>query len=203
MNQTQQLEAISVFPQGNPRSLLVMLHGWGANSRDLAPLAQALDVPGMGYLFRNAPVTHPQVPEGRAWYALETPDYQGLEQSREMLFEWLMALEETTQIPRSRTYIAGFSQGGAMTLDVALMLPVAGLISLSGYLHYEPQPLEIETPPVLIIHGTQDAVVPLAAAQQARDKLSAIGVTVQYQEFAMGHEINQGAIALLKEFISS
>ena len=202
-NQPQNLEAISLFPQDNCQSLLVMLHGWGANSQDLAPLAQVLNIPGMGYLFPDAPFEHPQVPGGKAWYDLNTPGYQGLEQSREMLFEWLMALEEVTKIPRSQTYIAGFSQGGAMTLDVALMLPVAGLISLSGYLHYEPQPLEVSTPQILMIHGTQDAVVPLAAAQQARDKLQGIGVGVRYQELPMGHEISSDAIALLKEFISS
>lgn len=202
MNFDSSLEAIFLFPQDNPEFLLVMLHGWGANSRDLAPIAQVLDLPGFGYLLPNAPFKHPQVAEGRAWYALETPGYEGLEQSREMLLEWLMSLEASTSVPRSHTFVGGFSQGGAMTLDVALKLPLAGLISMSGYLHYEPEPLAT-TPPVLICHGTQDTIVPLSAAQQARDKLTAIDVSVQYQEFPIGHEISPEEIQLAKEFILS
>ena len=201
MSSLPALEAISVFPEENPQSLLVMLHGWGANSRDLTGLVPMLDLPSMGYIFPNAPFEHPQVPEGRAWYSLETPGYEGIEQSREMLFNWLMSIESNTGIPISQTYVAGFSQGGAMTLDVALMIPFAGLVSMSGYLHYDPKPLETEAPPVLIVHGTQDAVVPLAAAQQARDKLSAINVAIDYQEFTMGHEIIPSEVERVQQFI--
>ena len=202
MTEKKTLEAISLFPQGNVTSLLIMLHGWGANYRDLAGLAQMLELPDFGYLFPNAPFEHPQVPGGRAWYALEKKEYTGLEESRELLFDWLNALEANTNVPLSRTYVAGFSQGGAMTLDVALMLPVAGICAMSGYLHYEPQPLKNDTPPVLIVHGKQDAVVPIEEAIKARDKLTAIGVDVQYREFDMGHEITPPVLELLQEFIN-
>lgn len=92
-----------------------------------------------------------------------------------------------------------------MTLDVGLTLPLAGLCSLSGYLHYQPQkPNEkADFPPVLIVHGTQDPVVPIAAAQQAKEKLTVIGVKVQYQEFAMGHEIQPPVLTLIQEFITA
>lgn len=202
MNEKKTLEAISLFPQGNVTSLLVMLHGWGANYRDLAGLAQMLDLPEFGYLFPNAPFNHPQVPGGRAWYALESQEYTGLEESRKLLFNWLNALETSTNIPLEKTFVAGFSQGGAMTLDVALMLPVAGICSMSGYLHYEPQAREKkELPPALIVHGTKDTVVPLEEARNARDKLTDIGVNVQYQEFDMGHEITPPVLELLQKFI--
>ena len=56
-------------------------------------------------------------------------------------------------------------------------------------------------PPILIVHGNQDPVVPVAAAQQAKDKLTAIGVKVQYQEFTMGHEIQPSVLTLLQKFI--
>lgn len=203
MTGNKTLEAISLFPQGNLTSLLVMLHGWGANYQDLAGLAQMLDLPEFGYLFPNAPFEHPQVSGGRAWYALETQEYTGLETSRQLLFDWLNALEANTNIPLERTYVAGFSQGGAMTLDVALMLPVAGLCSMSGYLHYEPKPIEGDSPPVLIVHGKQDLVVPVAEARNAKDKLTAIGVDVQYHEFEMGHEIIPPVLELLQKFVSS
>ena len=197
------LEAISLFPQGDITSLLVMLHGWGANYRDLASLAQMLDLPEFGYLFPNAPFEHPQVPEGRAWYALESQEYTGLDRSRQLLFDWLNALEANTNVPLERTYVVGFSQGGAMTLDVASRLPVGGICSISGYLHYEPQPLESKIPPILIVHGTQDTVVPISEARNAKDKLTAIGANVQYREFAMGHEITPPVLELLQEFIKS
>ena len=195
------LEAISLFPQGNITSLLVMLHGWVANYQDLAGLTQMLDLPEFGYLFPNAPFDHPQVPGGKAWYALESEEYTGLEESRQLLFGWLNALEANTNVPLEKTYVVGFSQGGAMTLDVALMLPVAGIGSLSGYLHYEPQSLKSDAPPVLIVHGKQDLVVPIDEARNARDKLTAIGVDVKYREFDMGHEITPSVLELLQEFV--
>jgi phospholipase/carboxylesterase len=161
------------------------------------------NLPNFQFLFPNAPFPHPQVPWGRAWYALETENYEGLAESRQKLYDWLLSLENTTGIPLSRTILSGFSQGGAMTLDVGLNLPLAGLCSLSGYLHTQPKITEAEHPPILIVHGRQDPVVPLQAAQKARDELSALGMKVQYQEFDMGHEIQPEVLALMRQFITS
>jgi phospholipase/carboxylesterase len=69
------------------------------------------------------------------WYDLEREDYKGLAQSQEMLTEWLQSLENLTGIPLASTILCGFSQGGAMTLDVGLTLPLAGLICLSHRCH--------------------------------------------------------------------
>ncbi|MEL6929157.1 MAG: prolyl oligopeptidase family serine peptidase, partial [Cyanobacteria bacterium J06600_6] len=127
----------------------------------------------------------------------------GLAESRELLINWLNSLEEATGVPLERTIMAGFSQGGAMTLDVGLTLPLAALCSFSGYLHYEPQTQsERSYPPTLIIHGTEDPVVPLQAAEKARSELTQIGVGVEYQTFNMAHEVKDEAIALFKEFIT-
>lgn len=200
------LDAISIPPASGekPSHLLVMLHGWGANYQDLAPLASMLDLPGFAYIFPNAPFEHPQVPGGRAWYALETQEYNGLSESQQLLRDWLLSLPDSTGIPLENTIMTGFSQGGAMTLDIGLTLPLSGLCSLSGYLHYQPQKQneQVNVPPVLIVHGTQDPVVPIAAAQQAKEKLTAIGVEVQYQEFAMGHEIQPPVLTLIHKFIT-
>lgn len=201
MNPT--IEAISAMPsQGQPTYLLVMLHGWGANYQDFVPFAKMLNFPGFGYLFPNAPFEHFQVPGGRAWYGLETKEFTGLEASRKILLDWLNSLEESTGVPLNRTIMAGFSQGGAMTLDVGLTLPLAAVCSFSGYLHYQPEPQSDKTfPPTMIVHGKQDPVVPLEAARKAREELTKIGVSVQYQEFAMAHEVQEPAIAIFKQFV--
>ena len=198
------IEAISALPNEAPADyLLVMLHGWGANNRDFVPVAKVLNLPGLGYMFPNAPFEHCQVPGGRAWYALENKDFTGLKESKELLREWILSLEADTAVPLNRTIMAGFSQGGAMTLDVGLTLPLAALASFSGYLQYEPQAEPGKTyPPTLIVHGRQDSVVPLQAAAKTRDELSKIGVGVQYQEFDMAHEVSDGAIAFFQEFLT-
>ena len=113
------IEAISVMPSKvKPDYLLVMLHGWGANYQDFVPFAKVLNFPGFGYFFPNAPFNHFQLPGGKAWYALENKEFTGLEESRSLLREWLISLESSTGVPLNRTILAGFSQGGAMTLDV-------------------------------------------------------------------------------------
>ena len=227
MTDQQTLDAISVMPSNGekPKYLLVMLHGWGANYQDLAPLAQMLNLPDFACLFPNAPFPHPQVPGGRAWYDLENmPNCKQLIQSRELLINWLSSLEAATGVPLQRTIMAGFSQGGAMTLDVGLTFPMLSLCSMSGYLHYEPENNSItdaiasgliintekinrsypsKLSPALIIHGKQDPVVPIQAGRQAKETLSAMGVDVQYHEFNMGHEIPLPALEVLQQFIDS
>ena len=198
------IEAISALPNGTePNYLLVVLHGWGANYQDFVPFAKVLNLPDFGYMFPNAPFDHFQVPGGKAWYALENKDFTGLAESRKLLLDWLTSLEASTGVPLEKTIMAGFSQGGAMTLDVGLTLPVAALCSFSGYLHYEPQQEPAKNyPPTMIIHGKQDPVVPLQAAVKAKDELTKIGVAVQYQEFDMAHEVQEPAITHFKEFIT-
>jgi phospholipase/carboxylesterase len=198
------IEAISAIPNDTQATyLLVVLHGWGANYQDFVPFAKVLNLPGFGYLFPNAPFAHFQVPGGRAWYALENKDFTGLAESRQLLLDWLTSLEASTGVPLEKTIMAGFSQGGAMTLDVGLTLPLAAVCSFSGYLHYEPQvQLNKTYPPTIIIHGRQDSVVPIQAAVKAKDELSKIGVKVQYHEFEMAHEVRDEAIALFQQFIS-
>lgn len=186
---------------GQPEHLLVLLHGWGADASDLSPLASVLDLPDYQCLFPDAPFPHPHFSFGRAWYNLESQDYEGLHQCREQLRDWLLGLEGEMGIPLERTILGGFSQGAAMSLDVGLSLPLAGLCSLSGYLHFHPEPLDNPIPPLLMVHGRQDQVVPIAVAHQARHELQAIGAEIEYHEFAMGHEIPQIVLQVLKSFI--
>lgn len=206
------LEALSFPARQQPaQALLVMLHGWGANAQDVAALASYLDLPQFQFFFPNAPFSFPYAPEGRMWYDLpdnysfqSQPDFRQqpqLQESRQQLIDWLKSLEATTGIPLSRTILAGFSQGGAMTLEVGLQLPLAALMVLSGYAH---APLQLNTdsiPSVLLAHGQSDLVVPLLAAKQTRDQLALLGVPVQYHEFSMGHEIQPMVLKLMQSFI--
>jgi len=181
--------------------LIVALHGWGANAQNLASVVPLLNLPDYQFMFPDAPFPHPYGFGGKMWYDLSDQKAQGLPESRKLLTDWLHSLESSTGVPLSRTILSGFSQGAAMTLDIGLSLPLAGLVALSGYLHPVSEPGSGRFPPVLIVHGRQDSVVPVSAAQKARDSLVALGVAVQYQEFNMGHEIRPEVLAVIRNFV--
>lgn len=179
------------------------MHGWGANAEDVASLLPLLNLPNYQFVLPDAPFPYPYSPGGRAWYDLRVENmYQGLAESRQLLIDFLKSLEDSTGVPLSRTILSGFSQGGAMTLDVGSKLPLAGLVVMSGYLH--PDALTAAKsgiPPTLITHGKYDEVVPLQAALKARETLESLRVAVDYHEFDMGHEINPQTLEVLRNFV--
>jgi phospholipase/carboxylesterase len=207
------LQSLSVPAQTQPpKGLLVVLHGWGASAQDVSFLAPYIVLPDYEMAFPDAPFPYPFAEAGRMWYDLpatysfqSSPDFRDqpqLQESRRLLLAWLRSLPATTGVPLEQTILAGFSQGGAMTLDVGLRLPLEALIVLSGYLHAPIAPLTAPPPPILMVHGRQDLVVPLAAATQARERLAAVGAQVQYEELDMGHEIQPFVLELMKSFIA-
>jgi phospholipase/carboxylesterase len=207
------LEAITVPPtSGQPaKGLVILLHGWGANCQDLLALATYMNLPDYQFVFPDAPFPHPYNPVGRMWYDFpqsysflgkpEFADRPDLSNSRQLLTDLLTSLADSTGIPADRTLLGGFSQGGAMTLDVGLHLPLAGLMVLSGYLHAPVRLPLSSAPPVLMVHGKQDTVVPVQSAQQARDSLRSLNVSVQYQEYDMGHEIQPVVLSQIQNFV--
>ncbi len=190
-------------PLTAPTGRLVALHGWGSNAQDLASLAPYLNLAEYQFLFPNGPMPHPQAPSGRMWYDLsDFATRKGLPESRQMLTDWMLNLEGGDGVPLSKTVLAGFSQGGAMTLDIGTHLPVAGLVVLSGYLHpLEVRPLPKTFPPILMIHGRQDTVVQIAIARKSHAALVEAGATVDYHELDMGHEIKPEAMMLIQSFV--
>ncbi|MFM6013193.1 MAG: alpha/beta hydrolase [Dolichospermum sp.] len=202
---TPVLDFIRVSPPAKqtPKTLIVTLHGWGANAQDVASLIPYINLPDYEFLLPNAPYPYPYADTGRAWYDLRTENmYDGLVESKQLLIDWLQSLETNTGIPLSRTILSGFSQGGAMTLDVGLSLPLAGLVVMSGYPHPSVATLNPGNfPPTLIMHGTKDEVVPLQAAIKSRDMAKSLGVAVEYHEFDMRHEINLPMLQALRTFI--
>ncbi|MBC6434453.1 alpha/beta hydrolase [Nostoc sp. HG1] len=199
------LQVITVPPATSqpPAGLIVTLHGWGANAEDVASLLPLLNLPDYQFVLPNAPYPYPYSPVGRAWYDLRVENmYQGLAESRQLLIDFLQSLESTTGVPLSRTILSGFSQGGAMTLDVGSKLPLAGLVVMSGYLHPDAVTANQKgIPPTLISHGRYDEVVPLQAALKARETLKSLKVAVEYHEFDMGHEINPQTLEVLQNFV--
>ena len=100
------------------------------------------------------------------WYDLQQSEWPQLPQARRDLHQRLEQL--VTTVPLANTVLLGFSQGGAMAIDVATSaastgLPLAALVSCSGYPHPGWQPGPLHTP-VLLTHGEQDPVVPFAAS---------------------------------------
>jgi len=208
------LKAITIPAQTQPppKGLIVLLHGWGANCQDLVGLAEFMDLGEYQLVFPDAPFQHPYNPVGKMWYDIpqnyqfmgtaQFGDHPDLTQSRQQLTDLLNGVTSKLNIPFSRTILGGFSQGGAMTLDVGLSLPLAGLVVLSGYLHAPPRLQPGQSPPVLMVHGKQDMVVPVMAAHQSRDGLKTLGVPVQYQEYPMmGHEIQPVVLNELQTFV--
>lgn len=200
------MDVITVPTTGVPQGNIVLMHGWGANNDDLVGLLPYLQLPNYQCLLPNALFEHQYTESGRAWYSfsgagqLTASSRQELVASREALQDWLKTLPETTGVALDRTWIAGFSQGGAMALEVGLTLPVAGIMVLSGYLHPD---LTAPTtcPPVAIWHGRQDDVVPISAAWQTRQQLINWGAVVQYHELEMGHTITPEEIKMMQQFV--
>jgi phospholipase/carboxylesterase len=193
------LRAIAKDTDEAADKLLIGLHGWGANAEDLATLADYLPLRGFKMLFPDAPFPHPHAPGGRMWYGFPMGyDFQSdhdfaqqadLQESRALLRQWLGQVAEETGIPPERTAIAGFSQGGAMTLDVGLAVAAGGGVD-SQWLSAQSADPHADLGPVLMVHGRQDPVVPIARAHQSRDVLKSQAVDLTYQEYDMGHEIS-------------
>jgi phospholipase/carboxylesterase len=192
----------STQPVGN----IVLLHGWGANNQDLVELVPYFRLPEHQFLLPNAPFDHQFTDTGKMWYSftgagqLTATGRQELASSKQILKSWIADLPNQTNIPLENTWIAGFSQGGAMTLEVGLEMPLAGLLILSGYLHPEIT-APPNCPPVAIMHGRQDDVVPIEEAWRTRAKLVTWGARVEYQEIDMGHTIVMEELQAVRQFI--
>lgn len=179
---------------------LVALHGRGAAADDLSELGDAID-PDMNQVYPDAPRGWPAAnPVGRAWYDSGADRTAEVADSRARLSAALAAVQAT--ISDGPIVLMGFSQGAVMTLDTGLRpgCPVKLLIALSGYLH---EPLgSAESPPTLVVHGSEDDVVPVEKGRHAYETLTARGVRVTYQEYPMGHEIRPAVVRLIMRFLA-
>jgi phospholipase/carboxylesterase len=181
---------------GEPAGTLVLLHGRGADEHDLFGLFDILDPERrLRGITVGGPLNLP--PGGRHWYAVPRvgfPEPETFAASYAALGE---LLDDELGLDWSRTVVGGFSQGTVMSYALALGAGrprPAGILALSGFVPtvtgWEPELDSRRGIPVLIAHGTMDPVIPVAFAHDARERLTAAGLDVEYHESAMGHSID-------------
>jgi phospholipase/carboxylesterase len=176
---------------------LVLLHGWGADADDLLDLGSLLVGPEVSVVALRAPEPHPYG-VGRQWYGLQPIDWTQLPAAREAL---TLRLEElATSVDLAHTVLLGFSQGGAMALDVGSSLPLAGIVACSGYPHEGWQPAS-GTAPVLLSHGREDPVVPFAASEEVQRRLARAGTSAELLAFNGGHTIDASVLPEIGSFV--
>ncbi|HZV67802.1 MAG TPA: alpha/beta hydrolase [Telluria sp.] len=204
---TELLETIDVDTAPNPEVAIIWMHGLGADGNDFVPLVRELDLtglPAIRFVFPHADTMPVTINGGyvmRAWYdvfdrdLVRRDDEDGLRASQ-LQVEALIAREKARGIPASRIILAGFSQGCAMTLQTGLRHPetLAGLMCLSGYLPLMDKIAAERTEaglatPIFMVHGRQDGVIPVARAEQSRDKLTSMGYQVEWHDYMMQHSL--------------
>jgi len=180
---------------------LVLLHGWGADANDLIPVGKLL-TEGLKDRFEivsfSAPQPHPSG-SGRQWYPLYPHEWEQVPKAVLDLEKRLNNLC-TKQIPLDKTLLLGFSQGGAIALDIATRIKFQGVFALSSYPHPDWEPTK-NMPPIFLCHGEMDAVVPKAASKKSFDILLKNGVKSELYFFEGGHEITNDLIEHCREKI--
>ena len=163
---------------GPARSLVVFLHGYGADGNDLIGLGPVLAplLPDTAFVSPHAPGQHPEVPGGRQWFPLANMDAarlrDGVLSAASALDAFLDAELARHNLDDGALALVGFSQGAMMALHVGPRRPerIAGIIGYSGLLA-GPEFLQAELrnrPPVLLVHGEADPLIPAMATMAAR-----------------------------------
>ena len=210
-------DAVLIQPATKAEAAVVWLHGLGADGHDFVPIVPELELPpdlAVRFVFPHAPVRPVSINNGmqmRAWYDI-TPDMRrqdvaGIRASEQIVLQLLQA-EIAAGIPAERIVLAGFSQGGAITLHTGLRLPHAlgGLLALSTYVPLpeqfatEARPERKDTP-ILMCHGQHDGMLPLQLGQWSRDVLQERGYDVTWKEYPMQHQVCEEEIADIGAFL--
>ncbi len=199
---------------GKTRSLVVFLHGYGADGADLLGLADPLapHLPDTVFVAPDAPEPCAGNPMGRQWFGIPwmdgTPEEEakaGVARSAEDLNAFLDARLAAEGLGPEALALVGFSQGAMMSLHVAPRRDpaVAAVVAISGRL-LAPELLgEVKTrPPVMLIHGDRDPVVPFAEMDRAAEALAAAGFDV-YGHIMEGtpHGIAPDGLSVTMQFL--
>jgi phospholipase/carboxylesterase len=200
------LETVEIETAPSPRATVIWMHGLGADGYDFADLVPALGLarPPVRFVFPHAPMRPVTINRGmvmRAWYdirddvGVRREDEAGVRESQARI-EALIARERARGVAAEDVVLAGFSQGGAMALHTGLRHParLAGILALScflplaGHLAAEASAANREAP-IFMAHGTQDDLIPIERARQAREALSRLGYAVEWHEYPMPHSV--------------
>jgi len=191
----------------DPSAAIIWLHGLGADGHDFEPVAPHVlwrGAPAIRFVFPHAPERPVTINGGmrmRAWYDIlaisldRNQDTAGIEQSCSQVAA-LMEREQRRGIAPHRVVLAGFSQGGAIALQLGLRYPhrLAGIIALSTYLidsRQSPAPSHTVNQglPVFMAHGSMDPVVPFGMGESAARVLQSWGYTVEWRSYPMMHAV--------------
>jgi phospholipase/carboxylesterase len=215
-----QTSSFSLFHQNAPPKdggterapLLLLLHGYGANEDDLFGLAPYVDERFL-VISARAPV---QIGLGMyGWFRLGFTqqgiliDPREVEQSRETLRGFVDEILAAYPIDPNAVFLAGFSQGAMMSLDLALREPelVTGVAAMSGRLmpstlEKMAEPDRLTGLPIFIAHGTEDSLIPISQGRAARDSLNQLPVSFTYREYDMGHTISAESLRDVAEWLT-
>ena len=192
---------------GNARQLVVFLHGYGADGNDLIALGQEWQplLPDAAFVSPNAPELCTGAPMGRQWFALTMRDlgerWRGVNKTAPLLDAFLDAELARRSLPGSALALVGFSQGTMMALHVGLRraLSPTAIVGYSG-LYVTPEgkdgparaQAEIRSrPPVLLVHGDRDDLIPPQALFISANALAAAEVPVEWHlSPGLGHGID-------------
>ncbi|MBL8383975.1 MAG: alpha/beta hydrolase [Burkholderiales bacterium] len=216
-------ECVEVVTGTAPAASVIWLHGLGADGYDFVPVVKELDVnalPGLAggvrFVFPHAPLRPVTVNGGmvmRAWYDIRMVDLVRLEdeaglRESEASCAALIAREAGRGIPARRIVVAGFSQGGAVTLQTGLRHGerLAGLMVLSSYLPLAAHVAGERAPanrdvPIFMAHGSDDPVVARERAVASREQLAGLGYAVEWAEYPMEHTLCLEEIADIRAWL--
>ena len=212
-------DAVLIEPEIPADACVIWLHGLGADGNDFVPIVPHLGLPegsAVRFLFPHAeqrPVTINGGMAMRAWYDIVSLDRNGLQDEKgirasQARIQALIADQISKGIMSLRIVLAGFSQGGAITLQTALRLDqkLAGVVAISTYLPLgaalpdERHPSNQDTP-ILMCHGEHDPVLPVDLGESSRDQLQELGYAVEWHSYPMAHEVCMEEITLIGQFL--
>lgn len=209
-----ELEGAVHDPQsgGPPKKLAILLHGYGADANDLIGLAEPLAplMPDVVFHAPNAPYPCDGNPFGYQWFGVSRLDphlmLAGVRGAAPFVDAFIDKLLADYGLSEADTALVGFSQGTMMALHVGLRREkkLAGIVGFSGLLPgIETLEAEVKSkPPVLLIHGDADPMVPFEMMDRAETALKAIGVQVDsYAAQGVGHSIDGHGLEKCARFL--